>query len=115
MTEGDVRSGERDFGDSAGYGGGGSTRDYRDVLGSDADRPRRPNPLDEVMKPGVRGARTMDPRVLARRPTGIAAAIALAALPLAVVAVAASGRAERRRAELERMGRSRENLARLQV
>lgn len=39
----------RDFGDSAGYGGGGSTRDYRDVLGEDETRSRRPNPLDAVM------------------------------------------------------------------
>lgn len=115
MPEGDVSAGERDFGDSAGYGGGGSTRDYRDVLGADADRPRRPNPLDEVMKPGVTGARTLDPRVLARRPTTLLAAIALAGLPLAVAAIAASGRAERRRAELERLGRRREDLARLQA
>jgi osmotically-inducible protein OsmY len=29
---------ERDFGDSAGYGTGGSTRDWRDVMGEDRDR-----------------------------------------------------------------------------
>ncbi|WP_230531611.1 BON domain-containing protein [Microvirga roseola] len=29
---------ERDFGDSAGYGTGGSTRDWRDVVGEDPDR-----------------------------------------------------------------------------
>src|SRR5688572_6250266 len=37
--EGFTRSRERDFGDSAGYGSGGSTRDWRDVVGdSDYDR-----------------------------------------------------------------------------
>src|SRR4051812_26362338 len=42
--------GGRDFGDSAGYGSGGSAQDYRDVLGEDAaGRPSRPNPLDAVM------------------------------------------------------------------
>src|SRR3954451_14298640 len=45
--------GGRDFGDSAGYGSGGSTRDYRDVLGEDAaGRPNRPNPLNAVMTAG---------------------------------------------------------------
>ena len=43
--------GERDFGDSAGYGGGGSTRDFHDVVGERAARPSRPNPLDAVMTP----------------------------------------------------------------
>src|SRR5215210_2410210 len=43
----------RDFGDSAGYGTGGSARDYRDVLGEDAaGRLSRPNPLDAVMTAG---------------------------------------------------------------
>jgi hypothetical protein len=37
---------KRDFGDSAGYGSGGSTRDYHEVEGE--DRVKRPNPLDEV-------------------------------------------------------------------
>ena len=36
----------RDFGDSAGYGSGGSTLDRRDVVGEESTRP---NPLDEVM------------------------------------------------------------------
>jgi hypothetical protein len=42
---------ERDFGDSAGYGSGGSTRDYHEVgdEGADAERHRH-NPLDEVVK-----------------------------------------------------------------
>src|SRR3954468_6136602 len=45
--------GGRDFGDSAGYGTGGSAQDYRDVLGEDAaGRPSRPNPLDAVMATG---------------------------------------------------------------
>jgi hypothetical protein len=41
---------ERDFGDSAGYGSGGSTLDRRDV-GDDDPTSRRPNPLDEVIPP----------------------------------------------------------------
>src|SRR3954454_5560050 len=42
--------GGRDFGDSAGYGSGGSAQDYRDVLGEDAaGRPSPPNPLDAVI------------------------------------------------------------------
>jgi len=40
---------DRDFGDSAGYGTGGSTLDYRDLLPD--ERPVRPNPLDAVMGP----------------------------------------------------------------
>jgi hypothetical protein len=39
----------RDFGDSAGYGGGGSAQDYRDVVGEDPGSTDRPNPLDKVM------------------------------------------------------------------
>ncbi len=39
----------RDFGDSAGYGSGGSARDYRDVVGEDPVPADRPNPLDAVM------------------------------------------------------------------
>ena len=41
---------KRDFGDSAGYGSGGSERDYHEVEG--ADRTKRPNPLDEVTGSG---------------------------------------------------------------
>jgi hypothetical protein len=42
---------ERDYGDSAGYGTGGSALDYRDVVGGDESglTERRPNPLDAVM------------------------------------------------------------------
>ena len=42
---------ERDFGDSAGYGGGGSALDYDEVLGDDASRRDigRSNPLDAVV------------------------------------------------------------------
>jgi hypothetical protein len=41
---------ERDYGDAAGYGTGGSTSDYRDVVGDeDANRPPGPNPLDAIM------------------------------------------------------------------
>jgi hypothetical protein len=39
----------RDFGDSAGYGSGGSTRDYQEVVGENPVTARRPNPLDAVM------------------------------------------------------------------
>ncbi len=42
---------ERDFGDSAGYGGGGSTRDYQDVVGENPVTEGRPNPLDAVIPP----------------------------------------------------------------
>ncbi len=46
--------GGRDFGDSAGYGSGGSTRDYRDVVGDEPSD--RPNPLDAVMSPELNQA-----------------------------------------------------------
>jgi hypothetical protein len=52
-------SSERDFGDSAGYGTGGSTLDYREVVGEDPVADRRPNPLDAVMSTPTKGA---DPR-----------------------------------------------------
>ena len=41
--------GGRDFGDSAGYGGGGSARDYREIVGEDPVTGDKPNPLDAVM------------------------------------------------------------------
>jgi hypothetical protein len=41
----------RDFGDSAGYGGGGSTRDYQEVVGENPVTAGRPNPLDAVIPP----------------------------------------------------------------
>jgi len=40
---------DRDFGDSAGYGTGGSARDYRDVVGEGSGAMDRPNPLDAVI------------------------------------------------------------------
>ncbi len=44
------RSDERDFGDSAGYGGGGSALDYDEVLGDEnSRRDVGPNPLDKVV------------------------------------------------------------------
>ena len=46
---------ERDFGDSAGYGTGGSTLDRRDVGDSAPDETQKPNPLDEVVKTGGDG------------------------------------------------------------
>jgi hypothetical protein len=41
----------RDFGDSAGYGSGGSTRDYQEVVGENPVTAGRPNPLDQVIPP----------------------------------------------------------------
>ena len=41
----------RDFGDSAGYGSGGSTRDYQEVVGENPVTTGRPNPLDAVIPP----------------------------------------------------------------
>ncbi len=42
---------KRDFGDSAGYGSGGSTKDYHEVGDNAADPVRtRKNPLDAVVK-----------------------------------------------------------------
>jgi hypothetical protein len=42
---------ERDFGDSAGYGSGGSTMDYHEVGDKAADGVKdRRNPLDAVVK-----------------------------------------------------------------
>ena len=44
---------ERDFGDSAGYGGGGSALDYDEVLGDETSRRDiGPNPLDAVVHTG---------------------------------------------------------------
>jgi hypothetical protein len=58
QTEGDVPNlgprsdpSGRDFGDSAGYGGGGSTRDYQEVVGENPVTVGRPNPLDAVIPP----------------------------------------------------------------
>lgn len=70
-------SAERDFGDSAGYGGGGSTRDYRDVLGEDAAP--RPNPLDAVMTIPPQARRTGSRRSSARPERDPSADLVLAA------------------------------------
>lgn len=44
---------ERDFGDSAGYGTGGSALDFHDVGDEDANPVKgKPNPLDKVMDAG---------------------------------------------------------------
>jgi hypothetical protein len=45
----------RDFGDSAGYGSGGSTRDYQEVVGENPVTAGRPNPLDAVIPPAGSG------------------------------------------------------------
>ena len=45
----------RDFGDSAGYGSGGSTRDYQEVVGENPVTPGRSNPLDAVIPPAGSG------------------------------------------------------------
>jgi hypothetical protein len=47
------RGPERDFGDSAGYGTGGSALDFHDVGDEEANPVKgKRNPLDEVMKQG---------------------------------------------------------------
>jgi hypothetical protein len=46
----------RDFGDSAGYGSGGSTRDYEEVVGENPVTEGRPNPLDAVIPPEPHGS-----------------------------------------------------------
>ena len=63
QTEGDVPnlgpasdSAGRDFGDSAGYGSGGSTRDYQEVVGENPVTAGRPNPLDAVIPPERTGS-----------------------------------------------------------
>ncbi len=48
----DQSSGTRDFGDSAGYGTGGSTLDRHEVGDVPPDESSKPNPLDEVVKTG---------------------------------------------------------------
>jgi hypothetical protein len=63
QTEGDVSTlgptsdpSGRDFGDSAGYGSGGSTRDYHEVVGENPVTTGRPNPLDAVIPPEPQGS-----------------------------------------------------------
>jgi len=63
QTEGDVPNlgptsdpSGRDFGDSAGYGSGGSTRDYQEVVGENPVTAGRPNPLDAVIPPSRQAA-----------------------------------------------------------
>jgi hypothetical protein len=46
----------RDFGDSAGYGSGGSTRDYQEVVGENPVTVGRQNPLDAVIPPEQPGS-----------------------------------------------------------
>ncbi|MBV8568725.1 MAG: DUF2934 domain-containing protein [Methylobacteriaceae bacterium] len=41
---------QRDFGDSAGYGSGGSTLDRHDVGDVEPAEDRKPNPLNEAMR-----------------------------------------------------------------
>ena len=50
----------RDFGDSAGYGSGGSTRDYQEVVGENPVTAGRSNPLDAVIPPEPSGDRGAD-------------------------------------------------------
>ena len=63
QTEGDIPNlgptsdpSGRDFGDSAGYGSGGSTRDYQEVVGESPVTTGRPNPLDEVIPSKPQGS-----------------------------------------------------------
>jgi hypothetical protein len=51
-NEGSTGSRDRDFGDSAGYGSGGSTRDWRDVVGSDQDYDRSTFEMDRSRDTG---------------------------------------------------------------
>jgi hypothetical protein len=99
---------ERDFGDSAGYGSGGSTRDYRDVVGDENEYASRPNPLDAVMRDT--GRRPHDVEVL----SAVLLGLAVFAVPLGFYAWRRTQpqRDQERRA---RMGRSREALARMQM
>jgi len=56
QTEGDGPTSDpsgRDFGDSAGYGSGGSTRDYQNVVGENPVTAGRRNPLDAVIPPAA--------------------------------------------------------------
>ncbi len=114
----------RDFGDSAGYGSGGSTRDYREVLGEDEAR-RRPNPLDSVMtipphrrrietrgRTGSYGRSERDPSadlVLA------AAAMLVASIGILAWRYARDLRTQRSWERRQEAGTAREALARLQV
>ena len=50
--DGTPKGEDRDFGNSAGYGHGGSALDYHEVMGEDAPPLEGPNPLDEVVKTG---------------------------------------------------------------
>ena len=61
-TEGDIPNpgptsdpAGRNFGDSAGYGSGGSTRDYQEVVGENPVTAGRANPLDAVIPPEPQG------------------------------------------------------------
>ena len=63
QTEGDIPSlgptsdpSGRDFGDSAGYGSGGSSLDYQEVVGESPVTTGRPNPLDEVIPSKPQGS-----------------------------------------------------------
>jgi hypothetical protein len=47
-------AGDRDFGDSAGYGGGGSALDRHDVGDTDLEEDRRANPLDATTPESAR-------------------------------------------------------------
>ena len=112
----------RDFGDSAGYGGGGSTRDYRDVLGEDEARRHRPNPLDAVMTipphrrrgqgRGPGGAPDRDPSA-----DLVTAAAVMLVAGLGVLGWRHAGnlRSRRIRRQQRQEGMAREALARLQV
>ena len=126
MSDGSGMQGSagRDFGDSAGYGGGGSTRDYRDVLGEDEARSRRPNPLDAVMtipphrRPQRRGPASAADRI-ERDPSSdlvtAAAVMLVASLGVLGWRHAWDLRGRRMRRQWREEGETREDLARLQV
>jgi hypothetical protein len=103
----------RDLGDSAGYGAGGSTLDYRHVVGEDhPSESRRPKPLDSVMsnrRPPDSG------RVVpADADTALLLVAGLFAVSVSVL-LWQSFRPYRERARLVESGYERERAARFQV
>ena len=60
--EGQTPPRERDFGDSAGYGSGGSALDFHEVGDEDANPVKdKPNPLDKFMDTDDGGSSTGSP------------------------------------------------------
>lgn len=103
----------RDFGDSAGYGTGGSTLDYRRVVGEDhSSESGRPNPLDSVMS--NRRPPNSGRVVPANAETALLLVTGLFAVSVGVL-VWQSLRPYREQARLVEAGYERERAARLQL